>query len=692
MIRTSENEFAAQITDAQYSPFQAALPGGWESDIPESQLQYKPFPSIQKPFKIVMQDGVFQDLIVESEMTNVEANVIRSIVSNIQLDTQGKNIINSRINQKPQEGSNSAVYKTMEQSVTGRYETLYEINPLPSAALSYQPWLAPWAAKEGQEVIEITKHKNYSNAQDLVELHFGLSDLKGSEPATNSMGDFFSRSAVSRAIVTGNLKEYIIQSSVTVNQVILSPTLTNADKGSVVSYMNLTLAHVQPSQGAPSISNPKSLGTLIYRYDNPFSKSKHARTMSKDSQDDYVYGDINENSYNRKLRSSSLKSDKDSSAQWESSEERFEEGNQDEFWVQERIPVNKQPNIPLLPYFVGYEGKSVKFAKDTVNRVQSLAKEIAQELQQRETISKHQTLSKYVILVNLIRLMEANEIERVKTNLYAANAEQGANYDAWTIYRDAVSEAGTGPAFLAVRNWIITKAVRGNDAATLVSSVVHTTTIPSDEYMKLFYDFVFNKEVQDEPVLNASAILSYSELVNRVYVSKEDSHNEYPVHAFGSFRTKQGKEFVQNTYLPRLGKRLDEAVAQGDATRIHIYIKALTLVGHPEILSYFQPYLEGEKPMSTYQRYLIVSNLNELGNNHPKTALSVLYKIYQNPGEASDVRIAAVYQLMRVNPPASMLQRMAEYTNVETNEQLNAAVKSSIMSAASLHGKRHSSL
>lgn len=40
---------------------------------------------------------------------------------------------------------------------------------------------------------------------------------------------------------------------------------------------------------------------------------------------------------------------------------------------------------------------------------------------------------------------------------------------------------------------------------------------------------------------------------------------------------------------------------------------------------------------------------------------------------------------MRTNPPAEMLQRMAQNTNTDSQEQVNAAVKSAIESASQLN-------
>lgn len=84
----------------------------------------------------------------------------------------------------------------------------------------------------------------------------------------------------------------------------------------------------------------------------------------------------------------------------------------------------------------------------------------------------------------------------------------------------------------------------------------------------------------------------------------------------------------------------------------------------------------------------MVASLDKMTKVYPKLVRSVLFKIYQNSGEAPEVRVAAVMQIMKTNPPAQTLQRMAQHTNYDHSRQVSAAVKSAIESAASLHGPK----
>lgn len=129
---------------------------------------------------------------------------------------------------------------------------------------------------------------------------------------------------------------------------------------------------------------------------------------------------------------------------------------------------------------------------------------------------------------------------------------------------------------------------------------------------------------------------------------------------------------------------MKKAVEEGDSKKVQLYTTAIGRTGDSSMLSVFEPYLEGRKQVSPFQRFVMVISLNKLAENKPKLARSVLYKIYANTADHHEIRTAAVYLLMKTNPPASMLQRMAEFTNLDSNKQVNSAVKSIISSLAEL--------
>jgi len=194
---------------------------------------------------------------------------------------------------------------------------------------------------------------------------------------------------------------------------------------------------------------------------------------------------------------------------------------------------------------------------------------------------------------------------------------------------------------------------------------------------------VEDPKVKKQSSLNSTAILSFATLLRKVVVDTEEAHDNYPVHIG---RRMVPKRFPPMTklYIPYFNESLKKAVHEGESEKIQVYIRALGNTGHPSILQILEPYLEGQKNVSEFQRILMVLALDKLVYIQPHKARPVLYNLYQNTAESHKVRSAAVALLMKTNPPLIMLQRMAEFTNTDPHQQVISAVQSAIKSAAAL--------
>ncbi|XP_052132925.1 vitellogenin-like, partial [Frankliniella occidentalis] len=383
--------------------------------------------------------------------------------------------------------------------------------------------------------------------------------------------------------------------------------------------------------------------------------------------------------------SSSSDSDSSSSSSSSSSTSSSEE------WFQDMPKMNEAPKNPMLPYFVGYMGSSIQASNqiNAIQAVQKLCQQIAHEIQNPNQIPEKATLAKFSILARLIRTMDAKQLEQASQQLYTSASSKSASQSqsatekvaAWKAFRDAVAQAGTGPALQLIKEWIQNHKIQGEEAAEIVATLPMAARVPTKQYMDAFFDLIKKSEVQKQQFLNVSAILSFSNLVRKAQVDNATAHNRYPTHVFGRLNPKKASA-VARDYIPYLAQQLKDAAQNEDSHKIQVYIRALGNTAHPKILSVFEPYLEGKKAISDFQRLHMVTALNKLAKVSPKIARPVLFRLYQNAGEAHEIRCIAVYLLMKTNPPASMLQRMAEFTNQDPSNEVRAVVKSAIESAA----------
>jgi len=204
-------------------------------------------------------------------------------------------------------------------------------------------------------------------------------------------------------------------------------------------------------------------------------------------------------------------------------------------------------------------------------------------------------------------------------------------------------------------------------------------------YFFFFQELVKDQKTKTQPFLNSTAVLSFSDILREVAVNNQSSKLRYPVYISGRMVPKNFRPLTEK-YIPYLGKELQKAINEGNSPKIQVYIRALGKIAHPNILQYFEPYLEGQRDISSYQRLLMVTALKHLANLHPDVATPVLISLYENLGEDRDIRTAAVFMIMETNPSANILQRMAEFTNIDTSKHVIAAVVSAITSAANLQG------
>lgn len=154
------------------------------------------------------------------------------------------------------------------------------------------------------------------------------------------------------------------------------------------------------------------------------------------------------------------------------------------------------PETPLLPFTVGYKGNSIQHAKqiNVVVEVEKMAQEIGQDLQNPNKIAEANTLEKFIILVRLLRTMNAKQIDEVQRQLYAPaeqtdfqSTKSSVRNAAWKAFRDAAAEAGTPPAANQVMEWVEEKKVKGEEAAQLIATMGKSIRYPTEQLMQRFF-------------------------------------------------------------------------------------------------------------------------------------------------------------------------------------------------------------
>lgn len=204
-------------------------------------------------------------------------------------------------------------------------------------------------------------------------------------------------------------------------------------------------------------------------------------------------------------------------------------------------------------------------------------------------------------------------------------------------------------------------------------------------YFLSFQDLVKDNKTLEQSQLHEAAVLSFTRLLRLVAVDDEHSHQHYPTYVFGNMVPKDFPQLRQ-IYIPYFGNLLKDSARQRNSTKIALFIRALGEIAHPDILPYFEPYLEKQDDVTEYQRILTVILMRGVLRLYPEIVRPLVLKIYENTGESYRLRCPAAHLLLLSNPPVEVLQRMAELTNLDTDVQVISFVQSALRDAAQLKG------
>lgn len=75
--------------------------------------------------------------------------------------------------------------------------------------------------------------------------------------------------------------------------------------------------------------------------------------------------------------------------------------------------------------------------------------------------------------------------------LKSMDKTQVLKQNAWTVLKSVVAQAGTGPAFLVIKNWIEMKEVDSKRGADLLAKLPKTVRAPTAEYIMEFFVSIY---------------------------------------------------------------------------------------------------------------------------------------------------------------------------------------------------------
>ncbi|VVD06007.1 unnamed protein product [Leptidea sinapis] len=658
-----------------------------KNDLPEDN-SFQPVANLDKPFEIIVDGGRVSALNFPAALSLANENLLKGLIGSLQIDLSPHRNIHS-----PRDTYDSAIqqgqFRKMETDVTGDCETLYTVSPVASEWRRELP-----KYKNDEEPFEITKSKSYGHCHHRVDYHFGVPEsAEWTGTAHNAKEDqLIKRSTVSRFLVGKNGPIYSAKTTSTVN---VNPHMYGEQQAEVHSEINLKLVEHQ-ADNQPEWEQPeggRAIQNLLYSLSS--KQVTIDETSSSTSSESQERTTISEEQPSRVRRSSKSQSKqvnvaitkniiRGHSQEHDSSQSSSSSSDSASAFVNDDIPKESEPAYAAL--YMSPQPRVDK--KQNPMNAQKLLQELAQQLQNPSNMPKADFLSKFNILVRIVASMSYSQLVQTSRSIEIAksHADEVKN-DMWMIYRDAVTQAGTLPAFQMIRTWIQEKKIEGEEAAEVVAVLSRTLRYPTKDAMTQFFNLALSPEVKQQSNLNTTALLAATKFIHMGQVDNRTAHRYYPTHMYGRFSDKNDG-FVLNEILPRLSQELRQSVEQGDSHKAQVYTKAIGNLGHREILQVFAPYLEGKVPVSTFLRAQMIESLRTLASEKDRYVRAVLYSILRNTAEPYEVRVAAILNILIGHPTGAMMQALADMTKTDPSIEVRAAIKSAIENAADLKHPR----
>ncbi|CAH4036684.1 unnamed protein product [Pieris brassicae] len=645
----------------------------------EEENDYQPLSKLEKPFEINVNGGRIVSLNLPLGLPLAYENLLKGLIGSLQIDLSTYRNINSPGDNYDNDAK-QGLFRKMETDVTGDCETLYSVSP---SAAEWRREVPKFANAE--DPIEVTKSKSYDNCHHRIDYHFGVPEGVEWTGTTHSTKkeQLIKRSTVSHYLVGKNGPIYKAETTSIVN---VSPLMFSKQKAEVHSKITIQLANYE-DDNEPEWEKPeggREIENLLYSL-TPKQVSIDDSSSSSESRDnEQPASRVRRSSKSKSITINKIISQKYSRENSDSTSSSSSADSRSTF-VNDDVPKFNEPAYAAL--YMNSQPRGDK--KQNPSNAQKLVQEMAQQLQNANNMPRADFLSKFNILVRVIASMSYGQLTQVSRNIEAAkDHEDEMKADMWRIYRDAVAQAGTLPAFQLIRSWIQENKIRGEEAAEVVAVLPRSLRYPTKEAMIQFFELAMSPEVREEKSLNTSALIAATKFIQMGQVDNRTVHRYYPTHMYGRL-SNQHDRFVIDDILPRLEAQLQLAIEQNDSHKAQVYIRAIGTLGHREILRVFSPYLEGKVPVSTYLRTQVIDALKTLAREKDRYVRSALYSILRNTAEPYEVRVAAIMNIFMTHPTEAMWQEMAEMTKRDPSQEVRAAIKSGIQSAAKLQHPRY---
>lgn len=321
------------------------------------------------------------------------------------------------------------------------------------------------------------------------------------------------------------------------------------------------------------------------------------------------------------------------------------------------------------------------------------------------TLPKKQITMKILTISRGFSLIKKSDIEGIFTEMtgkYSSNGEK--KYTVKNIMFDTITMGGSKDCieFMVEK---IRGTISGGGSGTgnddlsktqMMSFFMFLPTYvmtPTRELMGSLYDLIKMMKTSSSvsPLVFHHSIMSMTILVERSCIA-ENRWTSYPTFVFGKF-CGPDSPIVTEKWLPFLQDILRETRTETTRTELkNLVIVALGHMSHKNVIPMILPFVEETGSGSTgttgttgsdsirFTRFLSVYSLGKSGLKNPNLVFPVLLSVFTNTAENTEIRLASLNTMLKLNPPMTVIQAIGTSTWHERDIEILTAVNTAFFS------------
>jgi hypothetical protein len=297
------------------------------------------------------------------------------------------------------------------------------------------------------------------------------------------------------------------------------------------------------------------------------------------------------------------------------------------------------------------------------------------DLTYTDDVKKHDITGKFSELIHLMETLSYDqlmELHKAHADYDPTSATPEQKFEK-RIFYDLISNLGTGPAFLVIKNVIENKKVDNTLAEHLIASYPYYVKEPTEKLVEEFENLVKSLPHQPYSSLTSSSVMAVGHMINKALTTRPYWHhhtdkNNYMTHEVAKKHFKKVYELFNN--------------AQTKWERL-VYLATIQNIGLEESFPYIKDVIvDKEHKYSTLERIAAVYSLKKMVPKIREEILSVVTPIYRNFHLDYQLRIAAFNIIMMTKPNYPFMFAMGQALRFDHSQEVQSYVYSTFQSVA----------